>query len=318
MNATSPHPISALVRQLLEEPSAERRAALCLEHQVGLNLVEALKAEVDRHKNADGSQALLAGERAFEVSEFTSDSLAKPLGLWALALGLTAQGKFGEALPYFEEARARYNYLDYAVDAARVSIRQMQALAMVGDYPKALEVAEAARDTFSAANLIYEAAQAENNIGLIHSRLGRATDSERATKRALQGFSNAGDKMGMAQAHVNLGSAYQEQDRFDKALEHLKAALEIFSELELTQSIAGTLVNLAMLHRREGRANQALRLLSQAREVYNQLESRPRRCASAVRGSQGQLRLTAFRRSRNARERTHRHFRGAADAVGAS
>ena len=275
MTATSPDPTSALVRQLLEEPSAERRAALCVEHEVGLELVEALKAEVDRHKFADGSQALLAGERALEVSKVIADPVAKPLGLWAMALGLTAQGKFGEALPYFENARTRYSQLNLATDAAKVSVRQVQALAMIGDYPKALEVAEGARDIFADAGLIYEAAQVENNIGIIHSRLGRITESEKAIKRALQGYSSVGDKTGIAQAHLNLGANYQEQDRFDKALKHLQAALDIFRELELTEAVAGTLVNLAMLHRREGQAGQALRLLSQAREVYNQLESSP-------------------------------------------
>ena len=275
MNTTSPHPTLSLVRQLLGETSVERRTALYAEHQVGLELVEALKAEVDRHKNADGLQALLAGERALEISEFISDPLAKPLGLWAIALGLTAQGKFGEALAHFEASSTQYREVNRPVDAARVSVRQIQALAMTGDYPAALEVAEAARDTFSTAGLIYEAAQVENNIGVIHSRLGRVAESEKAIMRALEGFSSVGDKMGVAQAHLNLGATCQEQDLFDKALKHSQAALDIFQELELTESIAGTLVNLAMLHRREGQANQALKLLSQARAVYNQLESSP-------------------------------------------
>ncbi len=275
MNATSPHPTAALVRQLLEEPLAERRTALCSKHGAGLELVEALKAEVDRHKNSDSAQALLAGERALEASEFITDSAAKPLGLWAMALGLTAQGAYSEALMYFDKARIHYDQLDRVVDAARVSVRQLQALAITGDYLKALEVAEAARDIFATANLTHEAAQVENNIGLIHSRLGRAAESEKAIKRAMVGFSKVGDKLGMAQAHLNLGSSYQEQDFFGRALEHSQAALSIFRELELTQSVALTLVNLATLHRREGRASQALRLLSQAREVYNQLESSP-------------------------------------------
>ena len=302
MNATSPHPIPSLVRQLLEETSAERRSALYTEHQVGLELVEAFKAEVDRHKNADGLQALLAGERALEISKFISDPLAKPLGLWAMALGLTAQGKFGEALAHFEASSTQYRKVNRPVDAARVSVRQIQALAMTGDYSTALKVAEAARDVFFTAGLTHEASQVNNNIGVIHSRLGRVAESEKAIMRALEGFSSVGDKMGVAQAHLNLGATYQEQDLFDKALKHSQAALDIFQELELTEAVAGTLVNLAMLHRREGQANQALKLLSQARAVYNQLESSPRRGPSPTRGGARQPRLTAFRGSRSARQ----------------
>ena len=275
MNTTSPHPTPLLVRQLLEETSAERRSALYAEHQVGLELVEALKAEVDRHKNADGSQALLAGERALEVSEFVSDPLAKPLGFWAVALGLTAQGEFNEALTYFEKARNGYIKLGYPINAARVSMRQVQALAMTGDYQGALHLAENIRNTFSKAKLHHETAQIELSIGVIYSRQARIAEAEEALKRSLASFKEVNNFTGVAQAHVNLGYACQQQDRFHEALEHLQAALEIFRELELTESIAGTLVNLAMLHRREGQANQALKLLSQARAVYNQLESSP-------------------------------------------
>ena len=146
---------------------------------------------------------------------------------------------------------------------------------MTGNYTLALNIAEASRDTFIAAGLDYEAAQVENNIGVIYGRLGRLAEAEAAVKRALKGFIRSEDQMGIAQAHVSLGSVYQEQDLFDSALEHLQAALNIFKKLGLTQSVAGTTVELAMLHRREGQAGQALRLLSQARGVYSQLESSP-------------------------------------------
>ena len=89
-----------LAARLVSEGDAEARAALYILHKdsVGLELVEALKAEVDRRKNADGALALLAGERALEASLHAAP--AKPLGRWALALGLTAGPLLGGAAPF--------------------------------------------------------------------------------------------------------------------------------------------------------------------------------------------------------------------------
>lgn len=117
---------------LLAEPDADKRAALVAAWGAGIDLVQALKDEVDRLKNPDGARALLAGERALEVSAVVLDVAARPLGLWAYALGLTVQGRFAEALPAFDEARRLYDARARPVDGARAVMRQVQALAMTG------------------------------------------------------------------------------------------------------------------------------------------------------------------------------------------
>lgn len=263
--------LNDFVRQFLAEGDVARRAEMVAGFGAGLELVQALKDEVDRLKNADGGLALLAGERALEVSAWVDDPAARPLGLWACALGLTVQGRFLEALPHFQEARQLYEALGRPVDGVRAVMRQVQALAMTGNSAGALELAVEIRDTFKAAKLVREAAQIEISIGGIYTRLGRPAEAEAALMRALTGLSTVGDRQGVAQTHINLGNTYRQQDRFEEAREQLELALGLFEGLELTEAVAGTTVDLAQLYRHEGRLGEALRLISRARVLYEQL-----------------------------------------------
>lgn len=261
-----------LIDRVLLEASVERRQHLYRDVGAGLDLVRALKAEVDRYKEADSAKALLAGRRAHELSEITPEPLARALGAWALALGLTVQGHFDEAMPHFEDARALYLLLDRQDEAARVSIRQVQALAMTGEYARALQLAEQTRAVLDTQGLTREAAITDNNMGIIYVRLGQFSQAENAIRRSLDGFARADDLLGVARAHVSLGRLAEQLDRFGKALEHFRTALEIFRELEQTRAVAGTLVNMALLYRREGRLGEALDLLTRVQSLYQQLE----------------------------------------------
>ena len=262
-----------LAARLVSEGNAEARAALYMLHKgsVGLELVEVLKAEVDRHKDADGALALLAGERALEASLRAAAPAAKPLGRWALALGLTLQGRFSEALPHFEEAYAAYNALSRPLDAARVAMRQVQALAMTGDLGGALDLATEIRGTFARAGEIREAAGVDNNLGAIYARLGRTAEAEAVLKRALAGFSQLNDASEIAKVHINLGYTCGQRDGFSEARAHFTTALSLLERLGHKEAVAGTTVDLALLYRREGRLAGALGLLKKAGALYQEL-----------------------------------------------
>lgn len=259
------------VQRLLEESDLELRSDLYREFSAGAELVQALKEEVDRLKDANGNRALLAGQRAFELSRMLADPLTEALGSWALALGLTVQGRFEDALPHFEHARQQYADLDSHEQAARVGIRQVQALAMTGSYERALTLIAQVREIFLGAGLERETGLAFNNTGAIYTRLSQFDKAEWAFRSALERLNLAEDPVGQAQTHVNLGYVCQELDRFREARDHLEKALEIFKHHDMEQSVAGTTLDLALLYRREGHLNSALELLSRARILYDRL-----------------------------------------------
>ena len=271
--------VDDLLLQLLQEADGSKRKALYNsrgqwpELNSGLELTSALKVKVDSYKHTDGAKALLAGRRAFEVSEWTNEPRAKPQGYWALAIGLSAQGYFEEALGHFESARRLYRDLNLEIDAAKVALGQLQPLAMTGKLQEARGLAETIRHTFSRHACKPEEGKTNNNLGIIYTALGQFEQAERALERALTIHTQEGNREETMLSHINLGDVCQEQDRFKDAAAHLHTALAIAQELEKSRPAAGTMVNLALLYRRQGRLGEALELLTQARELYSSEDS---------------------------------------------
>jgi tetratricopeptide (TPR) repeat protein len=240
-----------------------------------LEQVLTLKAEVDHFKDLDSLRAFRAGEQALHLAEESADLKTKAVGSWAYALGLTVQGRYAEAIPVFKQARGWFVELGEPVEAARVSVRKVQALAMSGDLEGALNRALEVRDIFAQANLIKDAATIENNVGIILSRLGQLPQAEAAFRRGLEGFKAVGDELGIAKTLANLAYVLQDQDRFREAGDSFQTALEIMRKHNQHEAVAGTTVSLALLYRREGRLTQSLDLLSRARRLYSELGGSP-------------------------------------------
>ncbi|WP_297853455.1 CHAT domain-containing protein [Meiothermus sp.] len=260
---------------LISEPDPAKRQARLQQVRPTIELVELLKAEVDRQKDVDTARALLAGERAVEAAAYVQDAKARPLALWAYAVGLTVRGNFAEAIPFYEEARKGLQALGYEEDANRAGVRQIQALAIMGDMNGALALAEETRAAFMGLGLLRDAALVSVNIGVIHYRAGRMLEAESAIIHALEQLSRVGDEVGLGKAHGNLALVYEAQDRYREAVAHYQAALDIFRTHNLTEDLIGNSVNLALLYRKEGRLNEALDLLSRVRVMYGKLDGNP-------------------------------------------
>ncbi len=267
-----------LAQYIMNEPDPARRQAwlqqLTSEAEYA-HLIEALKAEVDRHKDVDTARALQAGERALEIAAYVQDARARWLAFWAYAVGLTVRGRFAEALPYYAEARQGLQSLGHKEDAARAGMREIQALAITGNMAGALALAEQIREAFIELKLLHDAALVSINIGIVHYRSGRMLEAEGAVRYALEQLERLGDLIGQGKAHSNLALIYEAQDRYSEAVEHYQRALETFRSHNQTEDFIGNSVNLALLHRKQGRLNQALELLSRVRLMYGNLEDYP-------------------------------------------
>ncbi|WP_299427798.1 CHAT domain-containing protein [uncultured Meiothermus sp.] len=264
-----------LAQYLMDEPDPAKRLARLQQTVPAIGLIEVLKAEVDRQKDANTAQALLAGERAVEAAAYVQDARARPVALWAYAVGLTVRGHFAEAIPIYEEARQGLQNLGHGEDATRAGMRQIQALAMLGDMNGALALAEEIREAFQGLGLLRDAALVSVNIGIIHYRSGRMSEAESTTEYALEQLSRVGDLVGQSKAHGNLALIYEAQDRYHEAIEHYQTTLDILRTHNLTEDFIGISVNLALLYRKKGRLNQALDLLSRVRAMYGKLDGSP-------------------------------------------
>lgn len=236
-------------------------------------LLETLKVEVDRLISVDSAKALRAGECALELSQLINTPQALALGHWAFALGMTVQGEFQGALESFVKARALYLQEGDDVNANRVAIRQLQALALTGKFEEALSLAFTTRDGFRALKLDHEAARLANNIGIILKRLGRFDEAVTTLTEAKAAFERLEAPADLALVELNLGDAYANLDRFSEALVHVEAAETLFETLGQTHHYAGALIEKALLYRREGRLGLVLDTLARARGLLEQLNN---------------------------------------------
>jgi tetratricopeptide (TPR) repeat protein len=262
---------SELVVQLLEAPNAAARSALYTTQPLGLWLIEALHAEVDRVRDSDTNRAHAAGEVALEAAAVIGDPAARALACQALGYALTFAGELERAFGLLEEARTLYLQLGRELEAARVVMRQLPALALTGRTEEALNRANQAAVVLEHAGLKREYGRLQNNIGNINQRLGRLEEAEAAFERARRTLAEVRDPQGLAEAHVSTGQTYGLQDRFTEAIEHLKTGLELFTVLERPRAVAGTNTLLAALYQRQGRLAQALERLSRARQMFADL-----------------------------------------------
>jgi tetratricopeptide (TPR) repeat protein len=153
---------------------------------------------------------------------------------------LSAQGRFAEALQWFDRARA--------LRPASPSLRhnRAQALAMLGRPREALAELE------EAVKLKPDLHPAWNQMGGVLAALGEAAAAERAYRRALQ------LKPDHAETHYNLGLLFQETARPDEAIACYRKALQARPQFAAAHN------NLANALKSRGRPDEALAHYAQA------------------------------------------------------
>ncbi len=264
--------LAEAIEPILEAANARDILAEELEQQ-GSRLLEVLKHLLDHYLSVDPNKASAIAEHAYALSHSLPEASTRALGQWCRALGLISLGEFQRAIPHFETAFHDYHRANDPVSAFRVATRQVQALAMIGDLQAAQQRADEARRGFKAQNLRLEAAQVENNLGIIQTRLGQYHEAVMTLQEAKRGFEEHANQLGIARTHVNLGWAYEGLDKFQEAQHHFQGAIGIFKTLDNRQLMAGTLINLAQLHRREGKLVLVLDTLAEAKALLCQTTS---------------------------------------------
>ena len=262
-----------IAAELIDETNlAQRTHGLTLApHKTAL--LELFKTEVDRLVSVDGAKALRAGECALELSGLIATPQARALGNWAYALGMTVQGEFQDALKSYIEARSLYLQEGDDINAHRVAIRQLQALALTGQFEEALSLAYTTRNGFRDLKLEHDEARIANNIGIILKRLGRFDEAVTTLTEAKLAFESLDATSDLALVELNLGDAYANLDRFNEALIHVESAETLFETLGQTNHYAGALIEKALLYRREGRLGLVLDTLARARGLLEQLDN---------------------------------------------
>jgi len=201
----APEELFSQVAQLESEP--ERRKFLSRHRTLmRARVVERLAELVVERVRVDTREAVHLAEAAILIGRKLrrKDSLA--VALRAKANALYACGNNAAAVEHHEKAIELYDALKLEKEAGRTLSSSIQPLILLGEYDKAFQAADRAKEIFT-----------------------RLDDTRR-----------------LARLEINLGNIYHRQDRFDEAIAHYERAYNRLLPFKDAEGIAVVLSNMAM------------------------------------------------------------------------
>lgn len=128
----------------------------------------------------------------------------------------------------------------------------------LGANDEALEHFERALDQCIQSGDTLQAAEIQNNIGVVHRTEGRLAEAEAALVAAKQAFSEAGDKDREAQTVGNLAPLYIKQGKHEEAMEAYREASRLFGEVNDHDRRGEILMALGLLQFDTGQRQEGL------------------------------------------------------------
>lgn len=155
----------------------------------------------------------------------------------------------------------------------RVSLALGRLYIMINKYGNAIEQLTRALSTSTQLDNNQGRADALNAMGIVHQRMRRFDEAERAYLESIAIKRGIGDRRGIAASLQNIANLYSLQEKFREAEAKALEALEIFEELKNQQGMADVFFNLGHIYQDTGRFHNALesfrRALNIARELGN-------------------------------------------------
>ena len=130
----------SLLQALLEASTEAALKALIQTQSLSLQTVAALKARSAEFYFDQPAEALRLAEAALRLGELLP-APAPALGRWALGNALLFLDRYQEAVEQFSQARALYLVAGMPLEAARMGVGQVGALAYTGRFEEALALA---------------------------------------------------------------------------------------------------------------------------------------------------------------------------------
>ena len=232
--------------------------------EISASLIEQLKRDVDQLIRRDAREALRMAHLAFLLAQRTAAAAVRALGWRTRGNALHVLSRYAEAVEHYEQARRLYGEAGQAVDRARVGRAMIDALCYLGEYERALGLAEEARAVFEAHGEWMLLAQLESNTGNIYHRLDRNHDALARYERAAELFETVAPEQlaqvtfNRANIYCNLGDFQQAQALYEKAYELHCAADDLLGAVQ-------TRYSLGYLHFLRGAHHPATRILHQTR-----------------------------------------------------
>ena len=184
---------------------------------------------------------------------------AKANSLWFLGHNEQASRHHARATRLFEQT-------GNTIEAGRTLSSSIQPLILLGEYERALAVAERARKIFTATGEAIRLARLDINVGNVFHRQDRFGEALDCYERAYSQLLPAEDTEGIIAALHNAAVCLIAMNEYEKALATYTLVRKVGKEGEMPLAVAQAEYNIAYLYYLRGRYGQAIEMLRAARK----------------------------------------------------
>jgi len=252
--------------QLSNEP-ARRKFLAKHKSLIRQEIVEQLAKLVVQRVRVSTQEALHLAEAAVLIAKRLRRKDALALSLRAKANALYSSGENRAAVEHHQQAFQLYEKLGIWNEAARTLSSSIQPMILLGEYDKAFEAAERAREIFARLDDHWRLARLEINVGNIYHRQDRFEESIAQYERAYTGLMPYKDTEGIAVVLSNMAVCLISLNDFPRALATYQGARSFCLENNMPLLVAQADYNIAYLYYLRGEYSRAIEALYAARRA---------------------------------------------------
>ena len=259
----------ALMAELGQLSSEPERRKFFAKHKslIRQETVEQLAKLVVQRVRVSTQEALHLAEAAVLIAKRLRRKDALALSLRAKANALYSSGENRAAIEHHQQAFQLYEKLGIWNEAARTLSSSIQPMILLGEYDKAFEAAERAREIFARLDDHWRLARLEINVGNIYHRQDRFEESIAQYERAYNGLMPYKDTEGIAVVLSNMAVCLISLNDFPRALATYQGARSFCQENNMPLLVAQADYNIAYLYYLRGEYSRAIEALYAARRA---------------------------------------------------
>jgi CHAT domain-containing protein len=230
-------------------------------------VVNELAAKVVERVRVDTHEARALAESALLIANKLGGKEEIALGLRAKANALYASGDSKEAVVHHGQALEIYLRAGNQKEAARTLSSSIQPLILMGEYDRAYQASEQARQIFTQLGDPWRLARLEINAGNIFHRQDRFEEALAHYERAYAGMIEHRDVEGTAVVLSNMAVCLISMNDFPRALSSYQQARKVCEKAGMPLLVAQADYNIAYLYYLRGEYGSAIERLYAARRA---------------------------------------------------
>lgn len=266
--------LETLAIKLIDAQTEREREFLLAEqkNQVNLELAFALKDVCYKYWTIDPVKAQRAALALNSLAQINPEPKISAVKTWINGIAAITRGENENAVVLLDSAAEQFCALKDDLTAAQTQVAKIYALALLGEYARAIETGNAALRVFEQHRDFFAAARLEHNLGNISWRRDRYRDAEKYYESAWQHYLALDDQKHLAMLENSRAviKTFQNDFRaaerlYAEALERAKREEMFVTEAEI-EAGAGTLAFF------RGQYDAALKHLEKSRRNYAALK----------------------------------------------